>query len=204
MTTQARRPRRAASRAKAAETVVLPTPPDPQHTTMARSATSSRQADHGAGGRDDRGRRNRAHGVASSPVGVDDAVGASPGTARSGPRRRAAGARRRRASSARRSSRSGPMPALKRNGSLQLRRGSSAARRARCSSWSRTGGPGSRPPTAAPRPGRSRASRRRRPPPASGSRVEGGVGGETGVDDDRARARCRCGPPGRRRPRRPR
>ncbi len=41
VTTHARRPRRAASSAKAADTVVLPTPPDPQHTTMARSATSS-------------------------------------------------------------------------------------------------------------------------------------------------------------------
>ena len=41
VTTQARRPRRAASRAKAAETVVLPTPPDPQQTTIDRSSTRS-------------------------------------------------------------------------------------------------------------------------------------------------------------------
>ena len=41
VTTHARRPRRAASSAKAADTVVFPTPPEPQHTTMARSVTSS-------------------------------------------------------------------------------------------------------------------------------------------------------------------
>ena len=41
MTTQERRPARAAARAKVADTVVLPTPPEPQHTTTERSATSS-------------------------------------------------------------------------------------------------------------------------------------------------------------------
>ena len=39
VTTQARRPARAAARAKVAETVVLPTPPEPQHTTTERSRT---------------------------------------------------------------------------------------------------------------------------------------------------------------------
>ena len=41
VTTQERRPARAAARAKVADTVVLPTPPDPQHTTTERSATRS-------------------------------------------------------------------------------------------------------------------------------------------------------------------
>src|SRR5271156_2375922 len=39
VTTQARRPARAAASAKVADTVVLPTPPEPQHTTTDRSAT---------------------------------------------------------------------------------------------------------------------------------------------------------------------
>ena len=73
VTTQARRPRRAASSAKAADTVVLPTPPEPQHTTMARSATSS-----------------------ESPI-VPLGAGGSGTVLMSCPRRVAAGARRGRA-----------------------------------------------------------------------------------------------------------
>ncbi len=41
VTTQARRPSRAAWRAKAADVVVLPTPPEPQQITIDRSRTSS-------------------------------------------------------------------------------------------------------------------------------------------------------------------
>ena len=41
VTTQAVRPRRAASRAMAAEVVVFPTPPDPQQMTIDRSRTTS-------------------------------------------------------------------------------------------------------------------------------------------------------------------
>ena len=49
VTTQALRPRRAPSRAKAAEMVVLPTPPDPQHTTIDRSSTRSEMDGRPAG-----------------------------------------------------------------------------------------------------------------------------------------------------------
>ena len=44
VTTQARRPARAAARAKVAETVVLPTPPEPQQTMTERSVTKESRA----------------------------------------------------------------------------------------------------------------------------------------------------------------
>ena len=149
VTTQARRPRRAASRAKAADTVVLPTPPDPQHTTMARSATISDSPTVALGDR-----RHRRHGGAAGRRarrrlrvgrahrdGVAGAAGAaSSGSVRgSGARAPSSGSRRTAAASwsASVSSSSGPMPALKRNGAWSCGRGSSAARRARCSSWRR-------------------------------------------------------------------
>ena len=66
VTTQARRPARAACRAKVAATVVLPTPPGPQHTTTGRSAARDRSAGDPAGPspgrRRPRSRRSRSRG----------------------------------------------------------------------------------------------------------------------------------------------
>src|SRR5579872_7556846 len=92
VTTQARRPRRAASTANAAATVVLPTPPEPQHTTIDRSSTRSvspAPAGPGSGGRsvDGVGRAAsiaglapRPRSAAREPLGPDTPSRAAPGT----------------------------------------------------------------------------------------------------------------------------
>ena len=140
VTTQARRPRRAASRAKAADTVVLPTPPDPQHTTMARSVDELRRARPWR-----RAPGGRWTGLTTRPrrrvvVGGRARRPGPAGGRRVGRGRRAVvvgqPAHRPGELAASTSSSSGPIPALKRNGAWSWGRGSSAARRARCSSWS--------------------------------------------------------------------
>ena len=130
VTTQARRPRRAASRAKAADTVVLPTPPEPQHTTMDALLDQLGQP---------RPRRRGPVGGSASRCGPVDGWRSRR---RVGDASRAPASSRRRhglvvgqpataaaSSSARQSSSAGPMVSLKRKGACSWGRGSSSASR---------------------------------------------------------------------------